>query len=656
MLQNIDNGEHKVLVVDDNPATCYATSRVLRAAGFRTIEANTGTDAIRLLDDNVSAAVLDVHLPDIDGFEVCRITRDRPDLARLPIIHLSAVHVQGIDKVKALDIGADAYLTHPAEPAVLVATVEALIRARTAEMAMRRSEAKFRAIYDQAISGICLLDEEGRFVDANPAMLNLLDYPAERLIGRPVQSFVPQEWAGRVAEITAAARNVVWRGELPLVNAQGKLVYLEWSVSSRLEQGVRVATVSNVSERIGLEERRERLLEQEQAARASAERLARMKDEFIAVLSHELRTPLNAIMGWTHVLQKRDSTPETQRGLAAIERNARLQTRIISDILDVSRINMGKLQLDREMVDPAELTATAVAAMQADLAERELQVELNIEGGRVPIWLDPARFQQVLWNLLSNAAKFSARGGVIRVGLEAHKSVLTLTVQDEGQGIKPEFLPYLFDRFTQSQSARNRYQGGLGLGLSIVQHIVELHGGTVQAISKGPGTGALFEVRIPFAAPQAQTSGASREEHAEAGAPAAQLDGLDLLVIDDDADACAMLRIILGEQGAHVRVAMSVGEAWQLINSRRPDIVVCDIGLPGQDGYDFVRELRQQENSRQLPRLPVVAFTAFARDQDRDLALTAGFDAHCAKPLKPQELFSVIKNFHAAPSRGVAPR
>ncbi|HYF16485.1 MAG TPA: response regulator [Ramlibacter sp.] len=642
----VDRGSHTVLVVDDNPATRYATSRVVRAAGFRTAEAASGAEALAHCERGVSAMVLDVHLPDIDGFEVCRILRAQPDTRSLPIVHLSAAYIKNEDHVAGLDAGADGYMVHPVEPAVLVATLQALIRARTAEDELRRSERRFRAIYDQAHGGIALVDEQGRFADANPAMLRMLAREREEVLGRSVGSLAPAEWRERIEHAFAGAAIDGWRGEFPLVEPGGRLVHMQWSLSAPVGKGMRVATAIDVSERHELEQRRHELLEREQAARAQAERHSRTKDDFIAVLSHELRTPLNAIVGWVHILKRRGTTPEGVRGLDAIERNVKTQARIISDILDVSRINSGKLQLERQWIDPAELVRSSIASLGFAVNEKRIRVETDVEQAHEPAWLDAARYQQIFWNLMTNAIKFSPEGGQVLVALERRGDRLRLSVRDFGVGIKPEFIPHLFDRFSQSDSPGNRRHGGLGLGLSIVKHLVDLHGGEAGAESAGPGHGALMWVDLPVHATAApapvdlvDTQDSRSQEEAEA--QARPLQGLDVLVVEDDREASEMMTIVLGDRGAQVRVARDVDGALREVARARPDVLVSDIGLPGQDGYQLARTLRGQE-APGAPRLPMVALTAFARPEDRRKSLDAGFDQHLAKPLKPHLLLGAI--------------
>jgi PAS domain S-box-containing protein len=654
----IDRALHTVLVVDDSAATRYSTSRVLRAAGFQVAEAASGTEGIARAMQGVAGVVLDVHLPDIDGFEVCRTLRTLPATSRLPVIHLSAAHVRDEDRVAGLNAGADAYMVHPVEPAVLIATMQALIRARTAEEQLRRSEQRFRAIYDQAQSGIGLLNAAGCLTDANPAMLRMLGRSRDELIERPLPSMAPPDWVDTVTRRLASLDVKPWRGEFPLLAADGRAVHLEWSISPPTDPGLRIAIAIDASERHALDRRRRDLLEREQAARAAAERHSRTKDDFIAVLSHELRTPLNSIAGWVAVLMRRNPTPEAVKGLEAIERNVKAQARIISDILDVSRINSGKLRLDVEQSDPVDVVAHAIGALHASITEKALVIEEDLGPRGDLAWLDPGRFEQIFWNLMTNAIKFSHKGGQVRVGLCRDGDRLALTVQDFGHGIKPDFLPHLFDRFTQSDAPGSRLHRGLGLGLSIVRHLVELHGGTVQAESGGLGQGTTMRVEIPVGTAPDELPGAGEDSAPDTGADDHEasvrpLAGLDVLVVEDDPGACEMLAMVLGDRGARVRTAEDFDAAVRTAGQAWPDVLVSDIGLPGRDGFELIRELRRMQPPQDpRGRLAAVALTAFARVEDKFKALEAGFDAHLAKPLKPHVLVSAILGVRAAGGAG----
>jgi PAS domain S-box-containing protein len=638
----IDRSQHQLLIVDDDPISRYATARLLRSAGFRTAEAATGAEGLAAAAaGDFSAMIVDVHLPDLDGFELCRVLRSRGQTHRMPVLHLSAAYVTDEDKVRGLDAGADAYLTHPVEPAVLVATVQALVRTRVAEEAMRRSESKFRAIYEQAPSGLALIDGEGRLRDANSQMLRLLGRSLAEVVGR------------RLDEFQRSAAGDDQRDEVAIDRPDGRTVHLSVSISAQIEPGVSLIVATDVSQRAALETQRQQLLERERDARSEAERVSRLKDTFIAVLSHELRSPLNAMVGWTHVLQQRGGSEETMKALAAIERNGRLQARMISDLLDMSRLNLGKLPLSLDRVDPADVIAAAVSAVQPDLDARQIDLRLAVEPVGT-LRADSSRLQQVMWNLLSNAVKFSPPGGQVTVGVRAEGADIVMFVSDQGQGIAPAFLAHVFDRFMQSDVGRNRQHGGLGLGLSIVKQLVEAHGGQVQVHSAGLGQGALFEVRLPRegeatrAEPPGSAADATNDAPDSLLSPLnegdtleAPLAGLRLLVVDDDADASGMLQIILRDRGAAVRVAGSSAQALNALQEEAFDVLISDIGMPGKDGYDLVRELRALE-LKTGRHLPAIALTSFTRGQDEAHARAAGFDAHCPKPLRPLNLVGLV--------------
>ncbi len=660
----IDRDRHTVLVVDDNPATRYSTARVLRAAGFRTAEAATGNDALRLARGEISAVVLDVDLPDINGLEVCQRLRADPRTRTLPVIHLSATYVEDRHKVKGLVSGADAYITHPAEPPMLVATVQALVRARMAEEQLRRSEMKFRAIYSQAQSGIVVLDEQGRVTDINPALLRMLGHDADDVLGRELAEFAPSDWQDRVREKTSAAefRDPVWHEYMPLQHADGSRVHLEWSLSATLEPQLRVAVATNVGERMLLEQSRQKLLEREQAARQAAERHSQTKDDFVAVLSHELRNPLNAMMMALHVLEARSVQPELSKSIGIIQRNAKTQARIISDILDVSRINSGKLTLHREMARPGLLVTASMQGVQAMAEQKSLTLDVQLDDEDPPMWLDPARFQQAIWNILSNAIKFSNPGGTIWIRLRREGTALSLEVRDEGVGIEPSFLAAVFDKFAQGHTP-HASRGGLGLGLSIVQHVVELHGGSVQVHSGGLGLGTSVQVALPGQTGTAADAGGQAAPSApDAADRGGELRGLHILVVEDEPQAREMLGLILRDHGAQVVQCSDYDGAVQAWHAQPADVVVADIGLPGQDGHALVRELRRlaaagsgagtvgaSAGDAAAP-FTAIALTAFGRQEDQATALAAGFDLHMSKPLRPLQLISSIVRLRRRPA------
>jgi PAS domain S-box-containing protein len=655
IVSSIDRSAHVVLVVDDNPATRYTTARVLTAAGFRTREAGSGGAALEEARQGVSAVILDVHLPDMSGFEVCRELRAGRDTRNLPVVHLSAEFTRDSDRVAGLEAGADAYLVHPVEPAILVATLQALIRARVAEEGLRRSELRLRAIYDNAPVGIVVLDARGVVLDANPAMLQLLGCAREDLLALPLAERAPPQWRDAATEQMTGHTHELgpWEGRFPLLRGDGSSVMIEWGMSGHVDPGLRIAIASDASVREQLESQRLEVLEREQVARAAAERHSRTKDDFIAVLSHELRTPLNAIIGWVTVLMRRQPPPDVvTKGLVAIERNVKAQARIISDILDVSRINSGKLTLEREVVDPAETVAAALGSLRHSIDEKKLELRVDLDRGHDPVWLDPSRYQQILWNLMTNAIKFSSPGAPIEVTVVRAHDTLRLQVRDFGQGIAPDFLDRLFDRFAQAQSPGNRVHTGLGLGLSIVRQLAELHGGNVTADSAGLGLGTTVTVDIPAPAHSQDMTDVDGVASAPApltGGDERPLDGLAILVVEDDPDASEMLSVVLADRGATVRLAGDFDSAVRSAQAVWPDVLLSDIGLPQRDGYELVQEFRRLQRAAGRAHLPAVALTAFARPEDRTRALDAGFDRHLAKPLNPHALVIAIgEAVHAA--------
>ncbi len=388
-----------------------------------------------------------------------------------------------------------------------------------------------------------------------------------------------------------------------------------------------------------------RLFERESRARAAAEDASRMKDEFLATVSHELRTPLTSMLGWTHMLRANDLDETTRRrAVDTIERNARLQAQIVDDILNVSRIITGKLVMDVQPVDLTYVIETAINAVHPAAEAKEIRIERQLEGGPHLVSGDANRLQQVLWNLFSNAVKFTPRGGLVRIEMKDDGSHVEIKVSDTGLGINKEFLPYVFDRFRQADSSTTRRYGGLGLGLSIVRHLVELHGGTVRAESEGEGRGATFILTLPLTATRTlidkEPGGASvvREKRME------PLKGLHILVVDDEEDAREMLKIMLERSAAEVSTSASAREALQAIERERPDVLISDIGMPEEDGYDLIRNVRQMESVRGAVRLPAIALTAYARDEDRQYSLAQGYQAFLTKPVEPAELISVISD------------
>ncbi|HEY0099788.1 MAG TPA: ATP-binding protein [Pyrinomonadaceae bacterium] len=401
---------------------------------------------------------------------------------------------------------------------------------------------------------------------------------------------------------------------------------------------------------------REHLLAQKRAEEeralllAEAEAANRTKDEFLATMSHELRTPMTAILGWAQLLRSNTlKESDFSHALEIVERNARAQTKLIDDLLDISRIITGKLRLDVRVVDLASVIEAVIDSLRPTAEARAIRLQPLLDPQAGPVSGDTDRLQQVVWNLVSNAIKFTPKGGRVQVMLARINSHVEITVSDTGKGISAEFLPHVFDRFRQADGTTTRRQGGLGLGLSIVRQLVELHGGAVSVESVGEGQGATFIVQLPLMATRRRSDAGdgARWRHPTAGGDDASFDcppsleGLRVLVVDDEADTRGLLRKVLEGCGSEVMTAGSVAEALESIAQTKPDVLISDIGMPEEDGYELIGKLRALETGR-AGRIPAIALTAYARVEDRVRALTAGFQVHVPKPIEPAELIAVV--------------
>jgi PAS domain S-box-containing protein len=371
-----------------------------------------------------------------------------------------------------------------------------------------------------------------------------------------------------------------------------------------------------------------------------AQEASRIKDEFLATVSHELRTPLTALLGWSRLLCSGKLDEETSlRAIEIVERNARAQAQLIEDLLDISRIISGKLYLNINLIDLKPIVELAVDAVRPVAEAKEIKMETHLEGESMLLSGDPDRLQQVIWNLLSNAVKFTSRGGRVELILKRVDSNVEITVRDTGEGISAEFLPYVFDRFRQADSSTTRSHGGLGLGLAIVRHLVELHGGSVRAESEGEGRGATFTVRLPSGKLQRDEGEMQGREIENRGQQREILKGLRVLVVDDELDARELFKFMLAQYGAEVKVAATAAEALEEIERSRPDVLVSDIGMPGEDGYDLIHKVREQKS---VEDIPAIALTAYARLEERIKALAAGYQMHIPKPVGQAEIVSAV--------------
>lgn len=402
-----------------------------------------------------------------------------------------------------------------------------------------------------------------------------------------------------------------------------------------------------------VEKEKEELLTSERIARSEAERALRLKDDFVATLSHELRTPLNVIVGWTQILQRKPNTETLTKGLDIIDKNSKLQTRMIDDLLDMNRILTGKMKLDIKEIDFADVIDSAVNSLKPASDAKGVKI-LKILDRPGIIQGDSARLEQVVWNLLINAIKFTPKGGTIEIVLKKVDSHMLVSISDTGQGIHSEFLPYVFERFRQADGSITRRHGGLGIGLSIVKNILELHGGTIKAFSSGEDQGATFSIDLPLSIAQAKGDVVLLKEAKDdiSLLDNLSLQGIKVLTLDDEPDARELLQRILQASGAEVIIASSAQEALNLLkNGVFPDAIVSDIGMPDIDGYDFIRQVRNMEGN--LANIPAVALTALARVEDRKRALMSGFHTHVTKPIDPAELVAIIANLTGLTARKI---
>ncbi|NBD10296.1 PAS domain S-box protein [Corallococcus silvisoli] len=517
--------------------------------------------------------------------------------------------------------------------------------------ALRDSEGRFRNMADHAPVMLWVTDVDGSTTYMNRGWYHFTGQTEATGLGFGWLDAVHPDDLERTRQtfILANARHTPFRLDYRLRGQDGRYRWAVDTGSPRFDTEGHflgyIGSVIDITDRKQAEVEREALLARESAARQDAEEANQLKDEFLATISHELRTPLTAILGWVQLLRTGHlPEPRRERALETMERNARAQGQLIEDLLDVSRIMSGKLRLDVKPVDLSAVVQQALDSVRPAADARGVQLGATVDTSS-SVMGDTHRLQQVVWNLLSNSVKFTPRGGHVRLVVARRDSLVELTVEDTGQGIPEAFLPHVFERFRQADSGTTRKTGGLGLGLAIVRHIVEMHGGTVSAASEGEGQGAVFTVRLPLSVTQRRGPEVPTAPRTSAPGPAtahpSELDGVRVLVVDDEEDARELLSTLLEENGASVLTAGSAAEGLQVIQAERPDVLVSDIGMPGTDGYGFIERVRALPEE-QGGRTPAVAITAYARSEDRTRVLRAGFQSHVPKPVEPVELLAVL--------------
>jgi PAS domain S-box-containing protein len=623
------------------------------------------TDGAALLEalDRAGAPdvlVLDWELPALSGIEVCRFVRRKHDRLTLPIIMLTS-HRDEASIIEAFDAGANDYIVKPYAAAELAARVRAAVRTRRLHGALleahasleheqalvAESEAKYRRLSQSGVIGIIEADLAGRVIDANDTFL--------RMIGRTRRDML----SGRLAAPDCSPlddrslRELLENGvtspyEKELVHADGGLVIVKIAAARLGPRAERcVGYVLDVTNERQVEADRARLFDAERRARADAELASRMKDEFLAIVSHELRTPMNAVLGWASILQSRlPPSDESTKALEVIQRNARLQAKMIDDILDVSRIVTGKVRLEPREVALESIIEQALEATRPAAEAKGITIAKNLAPDLPLVVVDPDRIQQIVWNLLTNAVKFTDRGGDVFINARLEHSRVVVEITDSGVGIAPEHLVTVFERFRQIDASTTRSHGGLGLGLAIVRHLAEQHGGTVRAFSDGPGRGTTMTVRLPLVAPLSAPTPEppvldARPLAAGSSGPIPSLAGTTVVVLDDDADSLAFASAALRNAGARTLECSTVDDAIATVRAQRPDVVVSDIAMPGQDGYAFIARLRAL-SVEEGGHTPSIALTAHAREDDVARCLSAGFERHLAKPLEAADLVRCV--------------
>jgi len=674
-----------ILIVDDSRDKLVALESILVDLRVNIVKARSGKEALRrLLAEDFAVVLLDVRMPGMDGFETATLIRERSKTAHTPIIFITAfgdeTHVARGYSLKAVD-----YILTPVVPDVLRTKVSVFVELFRATMEVKRQADTLRqraaqlhrlAASSLAINAALSLDQ----------MLSVLVASAREILGaqralavarvderrthRAVSaaSAIPDaEDIDVAAPLAAYEMNRAWRATR-LVHPHGAGLSADGDGDGALEtydvlaapftgrdgRNLGLVKVFADGDRSFTQEDEDLLVQLaqmtsiaiENALFSEAREANTLKEEFLSTVSHELRTPLSAMLSWLWMLRRKELDPEAAaRAISAVERNARAQARLVDDLLDVSRIMTGKLHLDCRPLEVGPVVEAATDSLAAAAEAKAITLARLIDPATGPVLGDAGRLQQVIWNLLSNSIKFTPRGGHVEVRLCRVGSDAEVRVTDTGQGIAPGFLPHVFERFRQADASSTRTSGGLGLGLAIVHHLVELHGGSVEALSDGEGRGATFVVTLPLATRHdeqlARSSGAAAVEEARAAEVPCSLEGLRVLLVEDEVDAREALSAIVSQAGATVAAVGTAGEALGRLVSWRPDVLVCDIGLPAEDGYALIRKVRALRPD-QGGDVPAVALTAYARASDLARALAAGFQVHLAKPLEPDQLLRVL--------------
>jgi PAS domain S-box-containing protein len=651
-----------ILLVDDRAANLLALEAILDSLDQHLVRATSGEEALEKLQEQEFAVILmDVRMPGMDGLRTAEVISQRESAARVPIIFLTAVPIANADVVSGYARGAVDFLLKPFDPEILRSKVSVfvdlyqkeqmirrqagLLRQRDREAFERRSELRFRSLMDALPQCVWVARADLTFYYWNKRAVDYIGMPASVAVSADrLFEFVHPDDLATISSEWQVATGLQRSAEVQVRlrrHADGAYRwFLMRGVPQHDEAGKVTGWIVAATD-----------IDTEHQALEDAEDASRMKEEFLATVSHELRNPLNAMVGWVHLLRTGNLDPaKSTKALETIERNVHLQTALIDDILDVSRIIRGKINLTFSTVRMSAVVDAALAAMRPTADAKGVALEYETAADSDEVSGDADRLQQIVWNLLSNAIKFTPRDGLVVVRLEQHGHELTLTVRDTGQGISSEFIPHVFERFSQAESGSTRTHGGLGLGLAIVRHLVELHAGTVEAISAGRGQGATFSVRLPLVDSKTKTADDNRNQ---TDARPMKLAGVSILVVDDEFDSREVLAEILRQYGAQTRTAGSASEALSEIDRARPQVLLSDIGMPMVDGYELIREVRRRIGESEML---AVALTGLGSGKDKERALADGFQQCIVKPVVPDKLVDAIERLlvsrpHSAPRK-----
>ncbi|MFP4007337.1 MAG: response regulator [Spirulinaceae cyanobacterium] len=641
----------QLLLIDDNPDDRLLVLRELSRefSDFRTQEIKNARDFNQALEKgDFNLVITDYQLCWTNGLEILHAIKDR--YPNCPIIMFTGTGSEEI-AVQAMKAGLDDYVIKSPSHYIRLASAVRLVWERSQQrLALEESEQRYRRLFEGVPVGLYRVSVEGEFLDANHALVQMLGYDSktqlldQARLEHHLSTAAREKWESKLQN-----QQMVKDLETQLKRQDQTLIWVRHSaraIDDRENHQLLYyeGAIEDITAQKKAEAERSKLLNSEREARASAESANRIKDEFLATLSHELRTPLNAMLGWMQLLRNGDlGIKQTQRALEIVERNAKAQAQLIEDLLDVSRIIRGKITLKAHSLPLKNAVGAALDTVSLAAEAKNIKIITDYQDRDKQVYGDPERLQQVIWNLLVNAVKFTPEGGTVTIKLRADRENAILSISDTGVGIDPDIVPYLFDRFRQAEGSNRRKHGGLGLGLAIVRHLVELHGGTIAAASGGLNKGSTFTLTVPLLKGISLQDDTNTEE--PLNLPKADiLAGVKVLLVEDNQDTREFLALMLEDYGAIATVASSAREALQLYTEQSPDIIVSDIGMPEVNGYDLIQILRDRSPNGKLP-IPAIALTAYARQEDVNQALEAGFVAHLPKPINITQFTSTLVKF-----------